>query len=808
MNKISKIFNKTKQNTIHKQKYNFNPPKENLPEYLKKLIEIKENLNENEKNEKNEIEIKKFISISLTEYNKLFGKLLDGLNGYILHINSQLLISNHRTNRLLNELQNLKGNILVYVRIRPPLESLNEKDNIIKIFDDVSMSIEGVKNNNMKPYEFDRCFNQYNTQNDIFHEMEYLPYSILQGYNVSILAYGQTGSGKTYTMFGTEDNKGLNFKLTDRLFELIQRSDNKIEIGLSMLEIYNENVYDLLSNNENKITISDQGIAGNTDFQIHKKEEIEYYYNVGIVQRSTASTAANEHSSRSHCITIITVKQTDKDNNIITGKLYLVDLAGSERLSKSCVDGDRLEETKAINKSLTCLSNVLQALDKKDPHIPYRDSKLTFLLKDSLSENSKTVLLCTLCPTQAQCNETISTLDFATRVKHIHFGVAKKHIEVQNNKSLIQNLQNEKKDYISREESYVKKISELETQIKKLEEWKINETNNKNNGIKAQNEKYEQKINDITNELKTCKKDLDKSNKDIENLNNNINTLNKSIDNYKKQEKEYKKTIEELKNGYNKEIETFHIKEKTYDEKINQKENEIKQLMKSIKESEEKLLMKSKENEEKQVKKSSPKRIQQTNDRIKIINKKSVQQPSPHRVLGKPVKRISDKNLKIKTNNVTSDQYNSPTPILIDKKNFLKDQDIRSSLSVYVNPKSNIPSKFENSVPESMVPLTINTKSMLQKEENMIKPPTPLRLKENKIIHPHSQLKPPVSTPIKPRTVYSSPLNSKHRKGYPKSQNQEEDQYNISDSPLVTPNGSGNKNFNMLKYGDLGIVDS
>jgi len=251
-------------------------------------------------------------------------------------------------------------------------------------------------------------------QADIFH---YISKSILtrclQGYNCSVFAYGQTGSGKTYTIQGTESNPGL-----------VQRSlsflhNNYDEIRLSFIEIYNENMLDL-SDPKNEINIREDPISGVTVdnlivFTSHSLMESLEFYRRGIANRKTAATQMNEHSSRSHSIFTISLEMKSK-TIIKRSKLCFVDLAGSERIGDN--ETERVKETCNINKSLLCLGKIVQKLSTNDRwHISYRDSKLTFLLKDSLGGNSKLVIIGTV-NVEFQ-TDTVNTLNFLNRSKKI-----------------------------------------------------------------------------------------------------------------------------------------------------------------------------------------------------------------------------------------------------------------------------------------------------------------------------------------------------------------------------------------------------
>jgi len=255
----------------------------------------------------------------------------------------------------------------------------------------------------------------------------------MDGYNVCIIAYGQTGSGKTYTMEGPEENPGVNFRALRELFLIKKKraEDYVYEISVSMLEIYNESLCDLLveKSDENKLNIR-QGkdgiyVENLTEVEVDTEEDVIKYFHVGKKNRASGRTNMNEHSSRSHSILTVSVQGHNFTAGITYfGKLHLIDLAGSERVSRSGATGDRLKEAQAINKSLSALGNVLHSLQLKSKHIPYRDSKLTYLLQDSLGGNSKCMMFVNLSPCSADAEETFCSLEFAARVSKVELGMA------------------------------------------------------------------------------------------------------------------------------------------------------------------------------------------------------------------------------------------------------------------------------------------------------------------------------------------------------------------------------------------------
>ncbi|CAG5853834.1 unnamed protein product [Menidia menidia] len=257
----------------------------------------------------------------------------------------------------------------------------------------------------------------------------------LQGYNATLLAYGQTGSGKSYSMMGYGPNKGLVPKLCDRLFQAIRDNQENIQcqVFFSMLEIYNEQVVDLLSRGSRapgglRVREEQQRgfyVEGLRTIPCESAPQVEQLMEQGTRTRTTAATHMNANSSRSHMLIILQLKQIlSKESITKQSNIYLVDLAGSERQRSSGSEADRLKEGTAINLSLTTLGNVISALadmavGKKVVHIPYRDSVLTKLLQSALGGNSRTVMIATLSPADICYEESLSTLRYAERAKRI-----------------------------------------------------------------------------------------------------------------------------------------------------------------------------------------------------------------------------------------------------------------------------------------------------------------------------------------------------------------------------------------------------
>ena len=288
-----------------------------------------------------------------------------------------------------------------------------------------------------KQFTFDGVYDQKSVQVNIFNEAA-LPIidNVLIGYNGTIFAYGQTGTGKTYTIEGVnkEDEKGIMPRAFETVFSSIESDDHQNRqylVRASYLEIYKEEVRDLLSKNpKNKLELKENKDTGVyvknlCSFVVKSVKELNDVMFTGRTNRSTAETAMNERSSRSHSIFTITIEMAeigeDAKSHIRMGKLNIVDLAGSERQSKTQAIGERLEEATKINLSLSTLCHVIATLvdSKLGTHIPYRNSKLTRLLQDSLGGNTKTVMIANIGPAEYNYEETLNTLRYANRAKHI-----------------------------------------------------------------------------------------------------------------------------------------------------------------------------------------------------------------------------------------------------------------------------------------------------------------------------------------------------------------------------------------------------
>lgn len=335
-----------------------------------------------------------------------------------------------------NELVRLKGNIRVLCRVRPVCAGeTNAADtkNLVT-FDPEDDAVLYLSNKGkLMTFELDKVFTTQATQEEVFHEVQSLVTSCIDGFNVCIFAYGQTGSGKTYTMEGIPEDPGINQRALRLLFSEVseKKPDWDFKITVSMVEIYNETLRNLLGDNPNEkldIKMCPDGsgqlyVPGLSEFTVESVEDINKVFDLGHMNRATACTNLNEHSSRSHALLIITVAGFNSSTGHRTsGKLNLVDLAGSERIAKSGAEGSRLREAQCINKSLSALGDVINSLRSKHSHVPFRNSRLTYLLQDSLSGDSKTLMMVQVSPLESNISESVCSLKFAQRVRTVEIG--------------------------------------------------------------------------------------------------------------------------------------------------------------------------------------------------------------------------------------------------------------------------------------------------------------------------------------------------------------------------------------------------
>ncbi|KAL8689291.1 MAG: hypothetical protein Q9224_004671, partial [Gallowayella concinna] len=330
-------------------------------------------------------------------------------------------------------------------------------------------------------FTFDRVFDTQSRQADVFDfSIRSTVDDILNGYNGTVFAYGQTGAGKSYTMMGAdiddEEQRGIRPRIVEEMFASILRSSGNIEytVRVSYMEIYMERIRDLLVPQNDNLPVHEEKsrgvyVKGLLEIYVSSVQEVFEVMRRGGLARATAATNMNQESSRSHSIFVITITQKNVETGSAkSGQLFLVDLAGSEKVGKTGASGQTLEEAKKINKSLSALGMVINSLtDGKSTHIPYRDSKLTRILQESLGGNSRTTLIINCSPSSYNDAETISTLRFGVRAKAIK---NKAKINAELSPLELKNLLKKAQTQVTTYENYVGNL-EGEVQL-----WRTGET--------------------------------------------------------------------------------------------------------------------------------------------------------------------------------------------------------------------------------------------------------------------------------------------------------------------------------------------
>lgn len=340
-------------------------------------------------------------------------------------------------------------NIQVFVRCRPlnNTEKAARSYSVVDVPNHREISVkEKALSSLTKTFQFDRVFGPNSKQLDVYRSVvEPLIKQVMTGYNCTVFAYGQTGTGKTFTMEGGEgrDDPGTTWEndptagivpraLAQLFDELRIQQEAEFSVRVSYLELYNEEIFDLLSaaDDTTRLRLYEDStkkgsviIQGLEEVQVHSKSEVYQILEKGSFKRKTAETLMNAHSSRSHTVFTVTVHMKESsvegEEVLRIGKLNLVDLAGSENIGRSGAMDRRAREAGNINQSLLTLGRVITCLVERTPHIPYRESKLTRLLQDSLGGRTKTSIIATISPAGINLEETLSTLDYAHRAKNI-----------------------------------------------------------------------------------------------------------------------------------------------------------------------------------------------------------------------------------------------------------------------------------------------------------------------------------------------------------------------------------------------------
>ncbi|KAM0032373.1 putative plus-end-directed kinesin ATPase [Helianthus debilis subsp. tardiflorus] len=374
--------------------------------------------------------------------------------------------------------------LTVAVKCRPLTEKergrdivrVNNNKEVVVLDPDLSKDyLDRIQNRTKeRRYTFDYAFAPDSKNVDVYERSISSTISgVVHGLNATVFAYGSTGSGKTYTMVGTEGDPGLMVLSLHTIFDFIKndKSSDVFEVTCSYLEVYNEVIYDLLEKSSGHLELREdpeQGIivAGLRCIKVNSADKILELLNVGNSRRKTDNTDANETSSRSHAVLEITVLRKQKRkyrSQVIRGKLALVDLAGSERASETNNAGQKLRDGANINRSLLALANCINALGKQHKkglaYVPYRNSKLTRILKVGLSGNSQTVMIATISPADNQYHHTVNTLKYADRAKEI-----KTHIQKN-----IGTVDTHVSDYQRMIDSLQTEVSQLKTQLAEKE---------------------------------------------------------------------------------------------------------------------------------------------------------------------------------------------------------------------------------------------------------------------------------------------------------------------------------------------------
>lgn len=381
----------------------------------------------------------------------------------ITELEEQLLSGEQLRRALHNRIQELRGNIRVFVRTRPflPNDGAATKPSIEFQPDGESLSIQGKYVGEGHSFKFDKVFAPSSGQDVVFDEVSEFVQSALDGYNVCLFSYGQTGSGKTHTMQGSGNGamRGIIPRAVEQILQqaaLMQSQRWTFTMKASFLEIYNEDLRDLLVMMNSDGTLKQRDTSTASKLSIKRNQEGKSYVDginkvdidvedkvAGLAQleavmaaaaraRSVATTKMNAQSSRSHSVFMLHLCGSNEESGtIVEGALNLCDLAGSERLDRSGAGADhkRLKETQAINKSLSSLGDVFTSLANGSKHIPFRNSKLTYLLQDCLSGDGKALMFVNLSPTLESSNESLCSLRFAQRVNAVELGKATKHVQ-------------------------------------------------------------------------------------------------------------------------------------------------------------------------------------------------------------------------------------------------------------------------------------------------------------------------------------------------------------------------------------------
>ncbi|KAB5552036.1 hypothetical protein DKX38_009347 [Salix brachista] len=462
-------------------------------------------------------------------------------------------------------------NVQVLLRCRP-LSDEEQRTNVAKVIAcnehkrEVTVLHSMANKQVDRVFTFDKVFGPKAQQRSIYDQaIAPIVDEVLEGFNCTVFAYGQTGTGKTYTMEGGKRNKGGDLpaeagvipRAIRQIFDTLEAQNADYSIKVTFLELYNEEITDLLAQEDPSRNVEDRQkkpislmedgkgcvvVRGLEEEAVYSANEIYTLLERGAAKRRTADTLLNKRSSRSHSVFSITIHVKEaavgEEELIKCGKLNLVDLAGSENISRSGAREGRAREAGEINKSLLTLGRVINALVEHSAHIPYRDSKLTRLLRDSLGGRTKTCIIATISPSAHALEETLSTLDYAYRAKSIrnkpeaNQRVSKAvllkdlYLDIEKLKEDVRAAREKNGVYIPHEK-FAQDEAEKKLRIEKIEQLE-NELSIRDNQVERYNELYltekEKKI-DVERELMDCKMTLEKSNNERLDLEENLRVI-------------------------------------------------------------------------------------------------------------------------------------------------------------------------------------------------------------------------------------------------------------------------------------------
>ena len=527
------------------------------------------------------------------------------------NINKNTNVNNIFNNNNINDnnITNKKSSIIVAIRLRPlnqkeldlsPLEGVKViNNNSLLVTSDTSINSKKTNQIKEQQFFFDYVFDKNSSQQMIYeHTTKNLLSGVIEGFNATVFAYGATGSGKTYTMLGTSNEKGIMSRSIADLFKLLNNYKNKeYKMEVSYIEIYNEIIRDLLSEGNVIDLHEDPGkgviLQGVNEIEVENTENFYDLLYTGNKKRTTGSTNNNETSSRSHAVLRISLNNNDINSNHITiGKFILVDLAGSEKTNSHLNNANsnntnsnnnnntnniRQNEGSNINKSLLALGVCINALASKSKFIPWRNSKLTRILKDSLGGNSRIVMISTISPSVYNLDETINTLVYSNRAKNIQTIIRKNVISSVTHDNQVNKYDEIISNLTSELEGLRQQLAEKTHKKHLLPKKEFSSPNILMSGA-SKLEKLSKEIDSHFNEEKRLKIDILETKKNINSLISNLKekefSLYKLMNRSEMNKSSSAKNI--LKQNYFKKNNNFSsVKEKEIKAQINKINNQI-----------------------------------------------------------------------------------------------------------------------------------------------------------------------------------------------------------------------------------------